>query len=97
MATQKADKPCKYATLLAQTDKEKDVAKLQFKVDTGKLALQGTILNTRQALSQAQEKLEDLKGASKLDFQGILNAQTTVEEFEDALGRLANLDAELFG
>lgn len=97
MAKQASEKTCAYAEQLLKSDKEKDASKVGFKVEKAKLSLQSAILSTKEALATAKQKVEDLKGSFPLDFQAILNAKAEVVENEEALGLLANLDAELFG
>lgn len=86
-----------YAQSLLKSDKEKDASKVGFKVEKAKLSLQSATLSTKEALATAKQKAEDLKGAFPLDFQAILNAKFEVTQNEEALGQLANLEAELFG
>ena len=89
--------PCNYAQQLLKSDKEKDSAKVGFKVEKAKLSLQSSILSTKEALATAKQKAEDLKSAFPLNFQAILDARFEVTQNEDALGQLAVLEQELFG
>lgn len=63
-----------------------DQAKLQFAAD--KLA-------TRRALTEARNKVEDLKTNVPLQPAEIIKAQLEVEELENGLNKLVELEKEL--
>lgn len=86
----------KYAESLKASEKDKDLAKVGFKVEKSHLGLQSAVLQTKEELSGANLHLAELKGTYPLDFQAILGAQADVEELTAALGALGALEQELF-
>ena len=81
----------KYATLLCKTQETKDKDALSFKVGKAELTLQGTILATKESLSDAVRNLELVKGTFPFDAKAILEAEDLVSDIEVSIERLEGL------
>jgi hypothetical protein len=86
----------KYKQLLSQSDEQKNEQDTQFKVKEAELALNSDILATERSLSEAKRAVLIAKSTFPLDSQGILNAQSNVEAYENGLKKLNELKGELF-
>lgn len=68
---------------------------IEFAIEKARLNLSSDILATKEALSDAKAKLEELKTTYPLDVKAIMGATSAVEGYEEGLSKLGALKEEL--
>lgn len=68
---------------------------LEFAVEKTALSLSSSILATREALSGARARLDELKTTYPLDLKAIMDTLSEIEGYQKGLDRLKSLKAEL--
>lgn len=86
----------KYRELISKTDEEKAAAYLELDVKKAKLTVEGSKVNTAQALAGAEAGLARAKATNPLDLNAILEAMEEVTSLKIGLENLAALEKELF-
>ncbi len=95
--TKKASaKPTKYADRLKQTAEEKEQANVPFKVDLSKNSIEKEKIDVRQAISEANLKIEDLKNTHPLNFDEIFKQENLKDLKTRRLDQIAKLEEDLF-
>ena len=88
--------PKSYSDRLMQSETEKDLQEISFRVKEAKLQLEADKLQTQQALSQAERELEKAKSAFPFSAVSIVQKIDTIESLKKGLEYLSKIESELF-
>ena len=84
-----------YKTRKLLSEEAVNKQQIEFAIEKARLNLSSDILATKEALSGAKAKLEELKTTYPLDVNAIMEATSAVEGYEEGLFRLETLKEEL--
>jgi len=86
----------KYQERISQSQDQKNVQELSFKVEEAQHQLAADELATKKSLVQSKAQLEAAKACVPFDTQSVISLQLKVESLEDGLKRISALKEELF-
>lgn len=84
-----------YKTRKLLSEETVNKQQIEFAIEKAKLNLSSDILATKEALSDARAKLEELKTTYPLDVNAIMVSSSAVEGYEAGLSKLEALKEEL--
>ena len=89
-------KPLTYKDRIQQSQEDKNQQASSHQVKQAELQLQSDILETELSVANAEIAVEEAKGANPFNSQALINAESTLEGYQNGLKKLQQYKAELF-